>query len=92
MIVEPATRFRPVPGGRTIVVRELESIEELPTLLRSEAHHLQGVALEGERALGLRRALERLGINRFARPGELQQAPADWDHAGVDLLARLSSL
>ena len=43
-------------------------------------------------ALALRPALELLGVTRFAQPGQMQEAPADWDHDGIDLLARLAAV
>ncbi len=90
VILETEPSFRPTPGLRTVRVRRLASLDELPALLAPWAGRLQGAALAGEDAWGLRPKLGQLGISRFASPGTLQSPDARWHNGGVDPLAVLA--
>ena len=90
VILEPETRFRPSPGARTVRVHALNDLKALPGLLRPWRDSLQGVALAGDTAWGLRRELTDLGVSRFASPGELQTPDALWHNGGIHPLAVLA--
>ncbi len=50
---------------------------------------ISGVGVAGEVSGDLREALEREGVSRLCRPGEMQTPPLDWPNGGIDLLAEL---
>jgi hypothetical protein len=90
VVVDPEPAFRPTPGLRTLRVQPLPAMARLPTVLAPWAGRLQGAALAGAAAWELVPALGRLGVSRFAAPGELQSPDATWHNGGVDPLAALA--
>ena len=90
VVLEPDPGFRPTPGLRTVRVHPLADLARLPKILGAWQGRLQGAALAGEAAEALEPALRRLGLCRFAPPGELQTPDAAWHNGGVDPLAALA--
>lgn len=83
VLIEPQTGFQPAPGLRTVRIHPLKELTILPEILAEWSGQLQGAALAGDETFALRPALERLGISRFAAPGELQKPDATWHNGGV---------
>lgn len=92
VLLDPDTAFRPTPGLRTVRVHPLADLERLPGLLAPWRGRLQGAALAGEDAWRLAPELEKLGISRCARPGDLQSPDARWHNGGIDPLEALAGL
>jgi hypothetical protein len=91
VIVDPNPELTPSPGLRTVRVHPLDDLERLPEILAPWRDRLQGAALAGDEAWALEPRLARLGISRFAAPGELQSPDATWHNGGIDPLAALTS-
>lgn len=89
VIVDPAAELHPSPGLRTVRIHPIADLAHFPELLEPWHGLLQGAALAGEDAWRLIPALERLGISRFAAPGELQSPGASWHNGGISPLAAL---
>jgi hypothetical protein len=90
VVVEPDPAFRPTPGLRAVRVHPLPDLDRLPEILAPWRDRLQGAALAGDAAWVLAPALRRLGLSRFASPGDLQSPDAAWHNGGVDPLAALA--
>lgn len=86
IVVESRPELAASPGLRTVRIHPMAQLHRLPRLLEPQRDLLQGVALAGEAAWALRPALESLGANRFAQPGELQNADVCWCNGGIDPL------
>lgn len=91
VLVDPDPSFRPAPGLRTVRVHPLPDLARLAELLAPWSGRLQGVALAGERALGLISSLTALGVSWTAPPGELQAPNALWHNGGVHPLTALGA-
>ena len=89
ILVDPEVAFRPSPGLRTVRIHPLEDLARLPEVLAPWKGKLQGAALAGEGAWALEAQLARLGVSRFAPPGELQSPDAAWHNGGIHPLAAL---
>jgi hypothetical protein len=76
--VADSPRLEPLPGGRTVRVRSVRSLDEIEAALEPWRGAVQGAALAGDGAWRLAATLEALGLTRFAAPGELQHADALW--------------
>jgi acyl-CoA reductase-like NAD-dependent aldehyde dehydrogenase len=87
VVVEREGTFQPTPGLRTVRVHPLADLERLPALLAPWSGRLQGVAVAGAVPDGLEAALAGLGASRFAPPGELQDADANWENPAVALVS-----
>lgn len=79
----------PGEGLRSVVIREFQ-----PTTFDSElvkiSGLLQGAAIAGTPTPAVLKALAAAGVSRLAPAGRLQEAPAGWNHDGIDLIAQLS--
>lgn len=80
----------PSPGVRTVRVYPLADLDELPAQLAGWQPLLQGAALAGPTAWALTPTLAKLGVSRFALPGELQTPDASWHNGGHDPLVVLA--
>ncbi|MDX1643489.1 MAG: acyl-CoA reductase, partial [Thermoanaerobaculia bacterium] len=89
VVSESDPHYRPVPEARFVRVHPTGALERLPPTLSPLAGHVQGVALAGERAWSLAEDLERLGVRRLARPGELQRPDALWANGERHLIEEL---
>lgn len=89
VLVEPRPELRPSPGLRTVRVHPLPDLQRLPVVLTGWEGRLQGVAVEGDDAVALSPALERLGVSRIVPPGALQSPDALWHNGGIHPLAAL---
>lgn len=80
--------------GRTIFVKALDDLDQLPHILKAD-RRLKGAwqAAAVEAPPGRRQALAgqlgRLGLNRVCRAGTLQHPPATWHHDGRPVLSEL---
>lgn len=74
------------PGGRTVRIYQVESLEQALHTLERMSPLLQGAVLAGEGALELAAPLRRLGVNHLARAGRLQRVDALWRNGGLDPL------
>lgn len=83
--------FEPGPGGRTVRVQPVASVEAALGGLDPWRGKLQGAALAGARAWALAPALEALGLSRLAAAGELQAVDDTWFNGGVSPLDVLAS-
>jgi hypothetical protein len=90
VVVEPQIDFRPSPGLRTVRIHPIEDLGKLPEILMDWSGQLQGAALAGDLAWGLRSKMEELGISHFAKPGHLQTPDATWHNGGVHPLVALT--
>lgn len=76
----------PVPGGRTVRIQPIDTLDGLVDRLHSWRDAVQGVALDGASAWRLAEPLSALGVNRLVRPGELQATDALWANGERHLL------
>lgn len=87
VVVQPAGQpFGPGPGGRTVRVQPVASLEAALGGLEPWRGKLQGAALAGAGAWALAPALEALGLSRLAAAGELQAVDDTWFNGGVSPL------
>lgn len=74
VLVESWADLRPGPGGRTVRVCSLDSLEALPAVLprdRIECVAVHGGGVDPE-------ALRQRGVSRLCRPGRMQEPPLAW--------------
>lgn len=86
VVLPTGQRFEPGPGGRTVRVQPVASLEAALGGLEPWRGKLQGAALAGARAWALAPALEALGLSRLAAAGELQAVDDTWFNGGVSPL------
>lgn len=84
--------FQPSCLNRTVFVKPVADLEEIPTLLGPVRRYLQtcGVAASLERTVVLADALGRLGLDRVCPLGRMADVAPEWHHDGrfnlLDLL------
>lgn len=90
--IEPDPQLGPSPGNRTVVLREIDDLSELPTLLRPLAGSLIscGLCVASERRTELIRALGAAGVTRFTGLLTAQYPTDALFHDGVSPLATLA--
>lgn len=74
VLVESWADLRPGPGGRTVRVCPLESLDALPAVLphdRIECVAVHGTGVDPD-------ALRARGVSRLCRPGRMQEPPLAW--------------
>ena len=71
-------------------IHPIEDLGKLAEILMDWSGQLQGAALAGDLAWGLRPKMEELGISHFAEPGHLQTPDATWHNGGVHPLVALT--
>jgi hypothetical protein len=76
------------PGGRTLYLTRVESLDAAVDAIAPLATHIQGVALGGDERIA-RRVREELGVPYICHPGELQRPPFGWRNDGVPPLRSL---
>ena len=92
VLYDPDRSFTPSPLSRTIFIKPVRDISEIPSLLEPVQYHLQavGVAIASARLPPQLDALGRLGVSRICPIGTMQEPPLTWHHDGrfriVDLL------
>ncbi len=84
--------LQPSPGGRTVLVWEVSSIEHGVAALEPLRGHVQGAVWAGadsapEPTSQIADRLRALGVTRLAGPGKLQYVDALWPNGGIDPLA-----
>jgi hypothetical protein len=93
---DPALRFRPVPGLRTVRLHPAPSIEAVAAALTPQRARLQGLATAGDATTPIlpsfNGGLSSLSsiFSRIAPAGRLQHAEAGWASGGLDPLAALA--
>lgn len=90
--IEPDPQLSPSPGNRTVVLREVDDVSELPALLQPLAGSLIscGLCVASERRTDLIRALGAVGVTRFTSLLTAQQPTDALFHDGVSPLATLA--
>lgn len=89
---DPDPSFALSPGGRTIFLKPVADISEIPHLLEPVRSALQavGVAVPPKRLPSCLHALGDLGVSRICPIGKMQEPPLTWHHDGrfriLDLL------
>lgn len=110
VVLEVDARPRPAPLHRFLRLMPVDSHQALFDALASFSGHLSNAAIAGFERPSTADAIERdptdslftvihaelsrLGVSRFARPGEMQTPPIDWPHDGMPLftpIARFTS-
>ena len=92
VLYDPDTSFTPSPLCRTIFIKSVQDISDIPSLLEPVRSHLQaiGVAVAPSRLPLLLDALGALGVSRLCPIGKMQEPPLTWHHDGrfrlLDLL------
>ncbi len=91
LFLERADRPMLTGGARTLSLRPIASLDELPAHLEPWTGHLQSVALEApeERRLALAEALHRKGVSRITTLARLPWPEAWWMHDGAPPLRAL---
>jgi hypothetical protein len=91
VIYEPDPAFAPSCLNRTVRVKPIVSLEEVPPLVAPLGSLLQSVGVEAddEGATRLAEALGRLGASRITRIGEMAWPAPHWLHDGRPPLADL---
>jgi hypothetical protein len=97
IVCDPAAPFAPGAGGRSVVLRPLADLAELPALLEPLAPALQSVALAAppHRRADLATLLAAAGLTRIAPVGRQGWPSPLWHHDGrnpLDALVRWSDL
>lgn len=84
--LERETALQPCPLNRTVVLRPVEALEELPALASGARTRLlsAGLAAASERRAELAAALLRSGVTRIARIGRAQRPEEALYHDGVE--------
>lgn len=83
--------LEPLPGGRTVRIQPIASLDRLADLLEPWRNVIQGAALAGDGAWRAVDDLAELGVSRMARTGELQRPDALWANGDQHLLDVFSS-
>ncbi len=90
VVVDRDPSFRPSPLGRTILVKPLEKLSDLPVFLKSAEGHLQAIGAapfdDVQRVIDPARAL---GASYFCPLGQMQRPPLTWQNAGLPCLRSL---
>lgn len=90
IVVDRDPAFRPSPLGRTILVKPVEKIFDLPVFLKSVEGHLQAVgATPVDDIQDMINPLRALGASYFCPLGQMQRPPLAWQNAGVPCLRSL---
>lgn len=91
VIYDPDPTFTPSCLHRTVLVKPMADLMELPHLLHSWRPHLQAVGVEvsEERLQSLGPLLGRTGVSRICPLGRMQAPPLSWHQEGRDILQHL---
>lgn len=91
VIYEADSRFVPSPLYRTVRVKPLASLVQLPSLLVAWRSHLEaaGVAMRPDEHQEVAGLLGRLGVSRICPVGTMQTPPLGWRHGGRPRIADL---
>ncbi|MBV9463656.1 MAG: hypothetical protein JO317_05450, partial [Verrucomicrobiae bacterium] len=86
-----STSFRPSPLGRTLWLRPLSSLEDLPQALERVRGLIQAVGtdLPPEEVRRHDAVWKALGATRICSPGRMQAPPLTWPNGGASLLKQL---
>lgn len=92
VVLDPEPDLRPTPGNRTVVVRPLRDLTELPAVVRPLGPALIscGLTVAEKRRPELVRSLGEAGVTRFTIPGQAQLPEDALLHDGVNALAALA--
>lgn len=90
VVIDPDPVFRPSPLGRTILIKPVEGLAQVPAALSGLRGHLQGISAapmeDFNPYVGLCRDF---GASYFCETGRLQRPPLTWQNAGVPCLKSL---
>lgn len=92
VLYDPDPPFSVSPLARTIWIKPVEDLSEIPAHLEAIRPYLQavGMAVPQERQTEVVLSLARLGVNRICAIGKMQNPPLTWHHDGrfrlLDLL------
>lgn len=91
VIYDPDPTFTPSCLHRTVLVKPVADLTELPHLLRSWRPYLQAVGIEvsEERLQSLGPFWGRTGVSRICPLGKMQAPPLHWHQEGRDILHHL---
>jgi Acyl-CoA reductase (LuxC) len=87
VIDDPTVGFRPSPLHRTIVIRRLDSLKELPRALGKWLPCVESIGIGPWPADAARVAIEALGVPRVAPLGRMQEPDLGWRQGGKDPMA-----
>jgi Acyl-CoA reductase (LuxC) len=90
VIDDPTAGFRPSPLHRTIVVRRLEALAELPRALGGWLPRVESVGIGPWPAPEAAVELEALGIPRIVSLGRMQSPDLGWRQGGTDPMAGIN--
>ncbi len=92
VLYDPDPAFTISPLSRTVFIKPVKDINEIPLYLEPMRFHLQAVGLAApkERTAALLHGLGGLGVCRICPIGQMQKLPLNWHHDGrfriLDLL------
>ncbi len=91
VILDSEPAFRPSCLNRFVHLHPVDSLDEVPDLLRPAGHQLQSVALAvpPERRFALADALARVGATRITTFDRIPWPPPEWHHDGRGPLSEL---
>ncbi len=90
IVTDSDPQFRPSPLYRTILVKQIPDLADLPDHLRPISGHLQGVAVAPlNRIDPMENRLREMGASYFCEPGRLQRPPLHWPNGGIPCLRGL---
>lgn len=74
--------FKISPGFRTVHVTAVRDVGELRDCVAPISARIEGIAVAGDEASNIGRALAAMRIPYVCAPGEMQSPPLDWRHGG----------